>query len=99
MPKAVYIWDVTNLELVAVLIHLDVVKTFKFAPHSQQLFIGTGQSRVFMWSPRGASVIDLPRNEFAAQGPTKVNVQRVIWNPRGTNLVLTDRNVAILGFP
>ena len=53
-----------------------------------------------MWSPKGACVIDLPRNEFVSQGPTAVSVHRIMWNPRGTNLVFTDaRSVAILGFP
>ena len=52
-----------------------------------------------MWSPNGACVIDLPRNEFAAQGPNQVNVHHILWNPKGTNMVFTDRAVAILGFP
>mgnify|MGYP000928606455 CR=1 FL=1 len=70
MPAAVFVWDMAKLELAAVLMHLHSIRSFKFAPHSQQLFIGTGQSRVFMWSPRGASVVDLPRNEMATHGPS-----------------------------
>ena len=112
MPAVVWVWDMSKLyliilldkreskmQLAAALQHLHPVKSFKFAPHSQQLYIGTGQSRVFMWSPKGACVIDLPRNEFAANGPNAVNVHRILWNPKGTNMVFTDRNVAILGFP
>ena len=99
MPNSVWVWDTTTLSLAAVLMHIHSVKTLKFAPHSQQLYIGTGQSRVFMWSPNGACVIDLPRNEFAAQGPNQVNVHHILWNPKGTNMVFTDRAVAILGFP
>ena len=97
-PNAVYVWDMTKIQLAAVLIHKDSVKTFKFSPNSMQLLIGTGQSRVFIWSPKGASVVDLPRNEFAAQGPSQVCVQRIAWNPDGTNLVLSGGPVAILGF-
>ena len=99
MPNAVFVWDMGKLELSTVLIHLNPVKSLKFAPHSQQLYIGTGQTRVFMWSPKGACVIDLPRNEFATHGPCAVNVNRIMWNPRGTNLVFMDRTNAILGFP
>ena len=69
-PNTVYVWDMTKVELTAVLIHKDSVRAFKFGPNSQQLVIATGQSRVFVWSPKGASVVDLPRNEYAAQGPS-----------------------------
>ena len=89
MPNAVFVWDMTQLQLATILIHLNPVLSFKFAPHSQQLYIGTGQPRVFMWSPKGACVIDLPRNEYAAQGPNAVSVKRILWNPRGSNLVFT----------
>ena len=52
-----------------------------------------------MWSPKGACVVDLPRNEMAISGPSQINVNRILWNPKGDNMVLTDKNVAILGFP
>ena len=42
MPNAVFVWDMGKLELSTVLIHLNPVKSLKFAPHSQQLYIGTG---------------------------------------------------------
>ena len=35
MPTAVWVWDLTSLELHTVLTHLNQVKSFKFAPHSQ----------------------------------------------------------------
>jgi hypothetical protein len=28
-----------------------------------------------------------------------LHVQKIKWNPRGTNLVFTDKNLAILAFP
>lgn len=96
MPQAVWIWDLTTLELHTVLIHLNQVKSFKFAPHSQQLIIGTGQSRVFAWTPSGSCVIPLPQYMDVSSG---LHVQRVRWNPRGTNLVFSDKQHAILGFP
>ena len=65
MPNAVWIWDMTTLELSTILIHLNNVKSFKFSPNSQTLVIGTGQSRVFVWTPKGACVVDLPRNEMS----------------------------------
>lgn len=41
-PHTVWIWDMTTLNLASVLIHLNPVASFKFAPHSHQLIIGTG---------------------------------------------------------
>jgi hypothetical protein len=61
MPNAVWIWDMTSLELTTVLIHLNPVKSFKFSPNSNDLFITTGTGRVYTWNPQGASVIELPQ--------------------------------------
>ena len=60
MPTAVWIWDVTTLELLSVCIHLNPVKSFKWSPQSNELFIVTGGPRVYTWTPQGASVIELP---------------------------------------
>lgn len=98
MPNAVWVWDMTTLQLTALLVHLNPVLAFKFAPQQQQLVICTGQSRVFCWTPRGACVIDLPRNELSAI-PGSLSVHRLIWNPRATNILLTDKQTAVLAFP
>lgn len=95
-PNAVYVWDTTTLQLHTVLLHQNMVKNFKFAPHAHQLLIGTGQSRVFLWTPNGSCVVSLPQERATASG---LNVQRLLWSPRGTNILLTDRNNAILAFP
>ena len=34
-PNTVYVWDMTKVELTAVLIHKDSVRAFKFGPNSQ----------------------------------------------------------------
>lgn len=60
LPQSVFIYDIGTLLLHTVLTHLNQVKSFKFAPHAQQLVIGTGQSRVFVWTAAGACVIPLP---------------------------------------
>lgn len=86
----------TTLELHSVLQHINIVRSFKFAPHSQQLVIGTGQARVFIWTPTGSCVISLPSYMDVHQG---LHVQKVRWNPRGLNLVLSDKAQGVLGFP
>ena len=86
----------TTFEVHTVLMHLNPVKTFKFAPHSQQLIIGTGMPRVFVWTSTGSCIISLPQYMDVQSG---LNVMKVKWNPRGSNLVLSDKNLAILAFP
>ena len=96
MPTVVWVWDMTTFELHTILLHINPVKAFKFAPHSQQLVIGTGMPRVFVWTPTGSCVISLPQYMDVQSG---LNVIKVKWNPRGSNLVLSDKNLAILAFP
>ena len=100
MPQTVWIWDLTTLDLTSVLIHLDHVRCFKFAPQSHALYIATGQKRLFSWGQQGACVIELPQNELISQAqPTCLSVIRLKWNPSGSNLVLIDAKHALLAFP
>jgi hypothetical protein len=41
--------------------HLNPVKSMQFAPMSHHLAICTGQNRIFIWSPKGASICELPK--------------------------------------
>jgi hypothetical protein len=96
IPTVVWIWEVNTLELHTVLIHMNQVKSIKFAPNAHQLIIGTGQPRVFAWTPAGSCVIPLPHYMDVASG---LHVQKIKWNPRSSNLVFSDKQFAILGFP
>ena len=60
MPTALWVWDMTTLELASVLIHKNPVKYFKFSPTSNDLYIVAGAGRVYTWAPLGASVVELP---------------------------------------
>ena len=51
MPTAVWIWDMSSLELASVLIHLNSVKNFKFSPNSNELYVVTVTGRVYTWTP------------------------------------------------
>eukprot|EP00798_Chlamydomonas_sp_ICE-L_P020694 gene20694-27493_t len=45
--------------------------------------MGVGTSRVYMWTPAGASIVHIPLKNFCAQG--------IKWEPRkGSSFVLTD---------
>lgn len=57
--------------------------------------ISTGQPRVFIWSPSGSSVCEIPNGDLSSQ----LSVVKVKWNPRGTTLILLDKNAAIVAEP
>ena len=78
---------------------MDHVKSIKFSPNSQTLIIGTGKSRIFVWTPKGACVVDLPKNDISVQTPKDLNVSKIHWNPKGSNLVFSDGGMAVLAFP
>ena len=94
MPKAVWIWDMTTLELVTVLIHKNNVKNFKFNPNSNELYVVAGAGRVYTWGPLGASVVELP-----VGGDQSISLSKIIWNPNSGNLLLMDKQNLLIGIP
>ena len=99
MPTAVWIWDMTTLELASVLIHLNPVKSFKFSPNTNDLYIVTGSGRVYTWSPQGASVIELPQGGFGNDAINKSCLNNIKWNPNSSNLLLMDKSELLIGIP
>lgn len=94
-PTTVWVWDMTTLELASVLIHLYPVKSFKFSPQSNDLYIVTGSSKVYKWSPTGSSVIELPQSSQAKHQ----NLSKIKWNPNSRNLLLMDKSEVLIGIP
>lgn len=99
MPNAVWIWDLTTLGLSSVLIHLNSVKSFKFSPNSNDLYIVTGTARVYTWAPRGASVIELPNTGIDLSSVNKSSLSQIKWNPNAGNLLLMDKAELLIGIP
>ena len=89
----------TTLELASVLIHTSPVKNFSFSPSSNDLYIVTGQGRVYTWAPLGASVIELPQKGFANDTVAGVSLNKVKWNPNSRNLLLMDKCDLMIGIP
>lgn len=99
MPTAVWIWDMTTLELASVLIHLNPVRSFKFSPSSNDLYIVTGSGRVYTWAPQGASVIELPQAGLGSEAISKSSLLKIKWNPNASNLLLMDKSELLIGIP
>jgi WD40 repeat protein len=90
MPTAVWIWDVTCLELTTVLIQTDEVLSMAWSVEGHRLIICTASTRVFLWSPDGASCIHVPLPSFQAHS--------VQWSPGGGSFVLTDKDAFCCAF-
>ncbi|KAL6747478.1 hypothetical protein V8C86DRAFT_2908902 [Haematococcus lacustris] len=81
---SVWVWDMATMELSAVLSHQQAVKDMQWAPQGCSLAVVTGTSKVFMWTPDGASVVFIPLQGFKAQC--------VMWGPTGTSFMLADQD-------
>jgi hypothetical protein len=84
IPNTVWIWETSLLSLVCVVTHINPVRMFKWSPTTCKLAICTNSSKVYFWSPDGASVVDVPAQDFS--------VRSFQWNPDGTSLSLSSAN-------
>ena len=83
-PTAVWIWDVSRLELCAVLLQIEHVKSVAWDPHHHRLAVVTGGERVYIWTPEGASFVQIPLPDFVAR--------TVGWSPSGGQFLLGDKD-------
>jgi WD40 repeat protein len=89
--RAVWIWDMVRMELCAVLIQTHPVLEIKWDPRKNRLAVVTGLERVYVWSPDGASFVQIPLPGFAAHS--------VGWNPNGSSFALGDKGTFCCAFP
>lgn len=82
MPHAVWVWDVAEATLSAVLLHLSSIRSMAWSPAGTQLAVTTGVERVYLWTATGSSIVHIPLQEFSACS--------VAWSPDGSNMALMD---------
>ncbi|GMH33685.1 hypothetical protein BSKO_01519 [Bryopsis sp. KO-2023] len=90
MPSAIWVWEPAESHLVAVLLQKHAVKCFEWEPESENLAVCCGTSRVYMWSPAGASVVHIPLDNFQAVG--------IKWSHSGSGFVMTDAESFCVGY-
>ncbi|PNW73649.1 hypothetical protein CHLRE_13g567150v5 [Chlamydomonas reinhardtii] len=79
-PGSVWVWDAGAMELAALLMHLGPVTDLAWGPRGHTLAVATGSTRVYLWTPAGASIIHIPLAQFQAYGCS--------WNNSATTLLL-----------
>ena len=86
----VWIWSIEHRRLISVLIQRQSVKMIRWAPDSDVLAVCCGNSRVYLWSPEGSSVVHIPFSEFQSM--------KLVWNEQGSSLVLADNSIFCIGY-
>lgn len=84
MPTAVWVWDITRLELASVMLTLEPVRSVAWDPVQPRLATCSGGKRVYVWSPEGASCVQVPLPGFLCS--------KLAWSPRGSSFLLSDRD-------
>ena len=81
MPCAVWVWDMLELRLAALLLHTSPVRDVQWDPCQPRLAIATGCGRLYLWSPAGAVSVCVPCDPA-------FSLTRLVWHPNGTSLAL-----------
>ena len=81
MPSAVWVWDMLELGLAALLLQSAPVREACWDPHQARLAIATGNNRLYLWSPAGCVSVCVPCDP-------SFSLTRLVWHPDGTALAL-----------
>ncbi|KAH7353037.1 hypothetical protein KP509_19G076200 [Ceratopteris richardii] len=82
--SVLWIWDISRLELAALLIQKGVIRAAAWDPVYPRVALCTGSSQLYMWTPAGACCVKVPLPQF--------NVLDLKWNFDGTCLLLKDKD-------
>ena len=84
MNETLWIWDIGKLKLCSLMVHQSAVRNAEWDPTKPRVAFCTGNDMLYMWSPAGASCVQIPAENFC--------VQNLRWNPNGDSLVLIDKD-------
>lgn len=60
MASVVWVWDMQNMSLEAVLEQCSAVRCFQWDPRRPRLALCTGNSKLYLWSPAGCVSVEVP---------------------------------------
>eukprot|EP00903_Cladosiphon_okamuranus_P005994 g5914.t1 len=84
MASALWVWDAEDLSLSSVVVQMESVRSAKWCPSRHTLAICTGNHHVYLWSPEGASWVDVPSDGLEILG--------FRWSPDGGALLLLTKD-------
>ncbi|PIA50340.1 hypothetical protein AQUCO_01300824v1 [Aquilegia coerulea] len=83
MPTVLWIWDIHQLELAAILVQKDPIRAAAWDPTCSRLVLCTGSDHLYMWTASGACCVNIPLPQFT--------ITDLKWNSDGSCLLLKDR--------
>lgn len=89
-PHVVRLWDVSRLELCALLVQKGNVRSMAWDPTQSRLAVCTGTDKVYLWTPDGASCIRIPL--------PGITITRVAWHPQGSAMIMSDKHSMTCGY-
>ena len=87
MPNLVFIWDLNQMNLQTVLIHLNEVTYFKWSKNKNMLFISTNNNKLYYFTLDSCKILQLPKD---------FNNKSLIFSPDGTKMIMKDINNFIM---
>ncbi|XP_014774667.1 WD repeat-containing protein WRAP73 [Octopus bimaculoides] len=91
MPCVLWIWDVKNLCLSHILVHLSPIKHVRWDPTSVRLALSTGNKQLYMWTPSGCLSAEIPIDAM-------FQVNTLKWHPDGSALVLIGKEKTCISY-
>jgi WD40 repeat protein len=84
MPNTLWIWRMDKLKLAAVVGQINMVRSARWSPTANVLAVCTGNAKLYLWSAKGVSWIDVPTEEFEVKG--------LRWCPTGDSVALLGKS-------
>jgi WD40 repeat protein len=95
MPNLLFIFDFKpKFHLAFVLIQIQPIRCVKWEPKRDHLALCTHNNRIYVWSPQGASCINLPEES------SKHNIDEIKWNTLASSptIALIGQETMCVGF-
>lgn len=83
MPTTLWLWETSTLELASVIVQARPIRAAEWDPTTNRLVICTGATKLYMWTPDGASCVHIPLPGFRAAA--------MQWHPEGKSLLLGNK--------
>jgi hypothetical protein len=95
MPNLLFIFDLKpTFHLSFILIQTQPIRSVQWEPKRDHLALCTHTNRLYIWSPSGASCINLPSES------SKIKIDQIKWNNHHaiSNIALIGENSMCIGF-
>lgn len=95
-PNCVWVWDLQEMSLNSLVVQASPIADLAWCPRSNNLNISTNSSRLFLWSPKGASVCQVPvcQTESASKTQSQISARAQKLKSAGAVVDLTVSSVA-----